>query len=106
MLARRLMCSSAGRMSSNSSSSYNSSSRWPRRGGGASCSRRVGVVVVVGGGSSSSVRVKVRRLQRLVPGGRRLQPDRLFLQTADYILHLKLKLHFLQAALSKLYKAS
>ncbi|XP_010254299.1 PREDICTED: transcription factor PAR1-like [Nelumbo nucifera] len=50
-----------------------------------------------------SVRMKVRKLQRLVPGGRGLQPDRLFLQTADYILHLRLQLKVLQA-LSKLYK--
>ncbi|KAA8533122.1 hypothetical protein F0562_033345 [Nyssa sinensis] len=37
----------------------------------------------------SSVRMKVRKLQKLIPGGRGLQPDRLFLQTADYILHLR-----------------
>ncbi|KAF8390375.1 hypothetical protein HHK36_024901 [Tetracentron sinense] len=50
-----------------------------------------------------SVRMKVRRLQRLVPGGRGLQPDRLFLRTADYILHLRLQVNVLQA-LSKLSK--
>ncbi|KAI3892921.1 hypothetical protein MKW92_045676 [Papaver armeniacum] len=48
-------------------------------------------------------RRKVKRLQKLVPGGKGLQPDRLFLQTADYILHLKLKLDLLRA-LSNLYR--
>ncbi|KAI3941519.1 hypothetical protein MKW92_045300 [Papaver armeniacum] len=56
-------------------------------------------VVVIGG----SVGKKVKRLQKLVPGGKGLQPDRLFLQTADYILHLKLKLDLLRA-LSNLYR--
>ncbi|KAI3970530.1 hypothetical protein MKX01_024177 [Papaver californicum] len=56
-------------------------------------------VVVIGG----SVGKKVKRLQKLVPGGRGLQPDRLFLQTADYILLLKLKLDLLRA-LSNLYR--
>ncbi|XP_057948889.1 uncharacterized protein LOC131144333 [Malania oleifera] len=52
----------------------------------------------------SSVRVKVKKLQKLVPGGRGLQePDRLFLQTAEYILHLRQQLNILQA-LSKIYK--
>ncbi|XXG55377.1 hypothetical protein AAC387_Pa03g3061 [Persea americana] len=50
-----------------------------------------------------SVRNKVRRLRRLVPGGRGLQPDSLLLRTADYILQLKLQVNLLQA-LSKLYK--
>ncbi|KAI3976296.1 hypothetical protein MKX01_021838 [Papaver californicum] len=53
-------------------------------------------VVVIGG----SVRKKVKRLQKIVPGGKGLQPDRLFLQTADYILHLKLKLDLLRALLN------
>ncbi|KAI3843889.1 hypothetical protein MKX03_036985 [Papaver bracteatum] len=56
-------------------------------------------VVVIGG----SFGKKVTRLQKLVPGGKGLQPDRLFLQTADYILHLKLKLDLLRA-LSNLYR--
>ncbi|KAF8378316.1 hypothetical protein HHK36_029655 [Tetracentron sinense] len=56
------------------------------------CGRRRGRRVVRG-----SVRMKVRRLQRLVPGGRGLEPDRLFLRTADYILHLRLQVNVLQA---------
>ncbi|KAL4185484.1 hypothetical protein AMTRI_Chr10g6170 [Amborella trichopoda] len=48
------------------------------------------------------IRLKVRRLQTLVPGGHAMGADRLYLQTADYILFLKLKLSILQA-LSKLY---
>ncbi|KAG6513077.1 hypothetical protein ZIOFF_023384 [Zingiber officinale] len=34
---------------------------------------------------TAAVRRKVRRLRRLVPGGRELQPEQLFLQTAEYI---------------------
>ncbi|KAG5520963.1 hypothetical protein RHGRI_033503 [Rhododendron griersonianum] len=45
----------------------------------------------------SSVRRKVKKLQKLIPGGRRLSPDRLFLRTADYILHLRFQVHMLQA---------
>ncbi|MCL7036247.1 hypothetical protein MKW94_005479 [Papaver nudicaule] len=56
-------------------------------------------VVVIGG----SVGKKVKRLQKLVPGGKGLEPERLFLQTADYILHMKLKLDLLRA-LSNLYR--
>ncbi|KAG2707468.1 hypothetical protein I3843_05G136400 [Carya illinoinensis] len=50
-----------------------------------------------------AVEMKMKRLQRLIPGGQRLQPDRLFLRTADYILHLRLQVNLLQA-LSKIYK--
>ncbi|KAK9277326.1 hypothetical protein L1049_006867 [Liquidambar formosana] len=50
-----------------------------------------------------TVPMKVKKLQKLIPGGRGLQPDRLFLQTADYILHLKLQLNVLQA-LAKICK--
>ncbi|PIA62137.1 hypothetical protein AQUCO_00200262v1 [Aquilegia coerulea] len=50
-----------------------------------------------------SVKTKVKRLQKIVPGGQGLEPDRLFLQTANYILHLRLQVDVLQA-LSKLYK--
>ncbi|KAF7123894.1 hypothetical protein RHSIM_Rhsim12G0048000 [Rhododendron simsii] len=46
---------------------------------------------------SSVVQRKVKKLQKLIPGGRRLSPDRLFLRTADYILHLRFQLHMLQA---------
>ncbi|GMJ13185.1 hypothetical protein HRI_004987700 [Hibiscus trionum] len=51
------------------------------------------------------VRMKVRRLQKLIPGGKGMQPDRLFLRTAEYIVHLKLQVHILQA-LSKVYQPS
>ncbi|KAJ4960191.1 hypothetical protein NE237_020101 [Protea cynaroides] len=40
-------------------------------------------------GRLGSIRMKVRRLQRMVPGGRGLLPDLLFLRTVDYILHLR-----------------
>ncbi|XP_012092068.1 transcription factor PAR1 [Jatropha curcas] len=49
-----------------------------------------------------SVRSKVKKLQRLIPGGKGLQPDHLFLRTADYILQLRLQVNVLQA-LSKIY---
>ncbi|KAI8527142.1 hypothetical protein RHMOL_Rhmol12G0052700 [Rhododendron molle] len=45
----------------------------------------------------SSVQRKVKKLQKLIPGGRRLSPDRLFLRTADYILHLRFQVHMLEA---------
>ncbi|BFG16478.1 hypothetical protein CerSpe_027530 [Prunus speciosa] len=59
----------------------------------------------VGGrcGRRSTVQVKVKKLQMLIPGGRGLKADRLFLQTADYILQLRLQVNVLQA-LSKIYK--
>ncbi|KAL5723645.1 hypothetical protein ACHQM5_007019 [Ranunculus cassubicifolius] len=50
-----------------------------------------------------SVKTKVKRLQKIVPGGKGLEPDRLFLQTANYILHLRLQVNMLEA-ISKLYK--
>ncbi|WOK96395.1 hypothetical protein Cni_G05102 [Canna indica] len=52
--------------------------------------------------SRVAVRWRVRTLQRLVPGGRRLQPEQLFSRTADYIFQLRLQVHLLRA-LSKLY---
>ncbi|XP_024042311.1 transcription factor IBH1-like [Citrus clementina] len=54
---------------------------------------------------SASVRMKVTKLQKLIPGGQGLQPDRLFLRTTDYIVHLNLQLNVLQA-LSKIYQLS
>lgn len=45
------------------------------------------------------VRMKVEKLQRLVPGGHGLQLDPLCIQTADYILHLKLQVNVLEAIL-------
>ena len=42
---------------------------------------------------------KFDRLQRLVPGGQGLQPDRLMAQTASYIMHLRLQLSVLEALL-------
>ncbi|GMH01629.1 hypothetical protein Nepgr_003468 [Nepenthes gracilis] len=55
--------------------------------------------------SNSSVQKKVKKLQRLIPGGEGMRPDRLFLQTADYILQLRFQLNLLQA-LSKIYSPS
>ncbi|KAI6686534.1 hypothetical protein NL676_032447 [Syzygium grande] len=49
-----------------------------------------------------TVQMKVKKLQKLIPGGRGLQPDRLLLRTADYILHLRSQVNVLQA-LSKIY---
>ncbi|XAR48049.1 hypothetical protein NMG60_11030750 [Bertholletia excelsa] len=51
----------------------------------------------------SLVRTKVKKLRSLIPGGRGLKPDRLFLHTADYILHLRRQVNVLQA-LSQIYK--
>ncbi|XP_022151226.1 transcription factor PAR2 [Momordica charantia] len=65
--------------------------KWQRRG------RRGGRH---GGGS---VQMKMRKLQRLIPGGRGLKPDRLFLKTADYIMQLRSQVNVLQA-LSKIYE--
>ncbi|KAK3223279.1 hypothetical protein Dsin_010304 [Dipteronia sinensis] len=50
-----------------------------------------------------SVRLKVRKLQKLIPGGQGLKADRLFTTTANYILQLRLQLHVLQA-LSNIYQ--
>ncbi|KAK7361944.1 hypothetical protein VNO77_04040 [Canavalia gladiata] len=47
---------------------------------------------------------KMKKLQRLVPGGSRMKPDRLFLNTAKHILHLRLQLNVLQA-LTKIFNA-
>ncbi|XVF84923.1 hypothetical protein PTKIN_Ptkin17bG0078000 [Pterospermum kingtungense] len=58
-----------------------------------------------GGGGGNLVRKKVKKLQRLIPGGKGLQADRLFLRTADYIMHLRLQVDVLQA-LSKIYQSS
>uniref|UniRef100_A0A9I9D2G7 Uncharacterized protein n=2 Tax=Cucumis melo TaxID=3656 RepID=A0A9I9D2G7_CUCME len=69
--------------------------RWQRRG-------RRGGRHGGGGGGGGSVHMKMRKLQRLIPGGRRLKPDRLFLKTADYIMQLRSQVHVLQA-LSKIY---
>ncbi|GAB4839830.1 hypothetical protein Ancab_020540 [Ancistrocladus abbreviatus] len=52
--------------------------------------------------SSMVVQKKVKKLQRLIPGGKDMNPDRLFLETAYYILQLRFQLHFL-LALSKIY---
>lgn len=49
-----------------------------------------------------SVRTKVKTLQKLIPGAEGLKADRLFLKTADYILHLRLQVDVLQA-LSNIY---
>ncbi|EEF41446.1 transcription factor PAR2 [Ricinus communis] len=52
--------------------------------------------------TTTSIQMRVKKLQRLIPGGEELQPDRLFLRTADYILHLELQVNVLQA-LSEIY---
>lgn len=44
-------------------------------------------------------RMKVEKLQRIVPGGHGLQPDSLFDQTANYILHLRLQVYVLESIL-------
>jgi hypothetical protein len=44
-------------------------------------------------------RMKVGKLQRIVPGGHGLQPDSLFVQTANYILHLRLQVYVLESIL-------
>ncbi|KAF7809270.1 transcription factor PAR1-like [Senna tora] len=43
------------------------------------------------------VQRKVKKLQRLIPGATGLKADRLFLRTAQHILHLRLQLNLLQA---------
>lgn len=43
---------------------------------------------------------KVQKLQRIVPGGEGLQPENLLLQTANYILNLRLQVYVLESALS------
>ncbi|XP_050238748.1 transcription factor IBH1-like [Mercurialis annua] len=54
---------------------------------------------VCGGGR---VEMKVKKLQRIIPGGEGLQPERLFLRTADYIMQLRSQVNILQA-LSDIY---
>ncbi|KAG7030796.1 hypothetical protein SDJN02_04833, partial [Cucurbita argyrosperma subsp. argyrosperma] len=44
-----------------------------------------------------AVQRRMRRLQRLIPGGRGLKADRLLLQTADYIMQLRSQVDVLQA---------
>jgi hypothetical protein len=46
-----------------------------------------------------AVQMKVQKLQRIVPGGDGLQPDNLFDQTANYILHLRLQVYALESVL-------
>ncbi|XP_018466601.1 transcription factor IBH1-like 1 [Raphanus sativus] len=55
------------------------------------------------GSGSRLLRVKVRKLQILIPGGKRCNhPDLLLSKTVDYIVHLKLKIRILKA-LSDMY---
>ncbi|KAF8090530.1 hypothetical protein N665_0474s0009 [Sinapis alba] len=50
------------------------------------------------GSGSGLIRMKVRKLQILIPGGKRCNhPDLLLSKTVDYIVQLKLKLRFLKA---------
>ncbi|KAI4314296.1 hypothetical protein L6164_027219 [Bauhinia variegata] len=46
---------------------------------------------------------KMKKLERLVPGATGLNPDRLFLRTAQHILQLKFQVNVLQA-LANIYK--
>ncbi|KAL4330904.1 hypothetical protein HN51_037615 [Arachis hypogaea] len=47
---------------------------------------------------------KMKKLQRLIPGGAGLKADRLFLKTAEHITHLRFQVNVLQA-LSKIFNA-
>ncbi|KAG2303717.1 hypothetical protein Bca52824_032368 [Brassica carinata] len=50
--------------------------------------------------------MRMKRLRVLIPDGRRLsQPDLLLSKTADYIMHLELRIRFLKA-LSNMYSHS
>lgn len=58
------------------------------------------------GSGSRSIHIKMRKLRVLIPGGRRLnQPDLLLSKTADYIMHLELRIRFLKA-ISDIYSLS
>lgn len=58
------------------------------------------------GSGSGSIQIKMKKLRVLIPGGRRLnQPDLLLSKTADYIMHLELRIKFLKA-LSDIYSLS
>lgn len=46
-----------------------------------------------------AARTKVQKLQKIVPGGHSLEPDSLLVQTANYILHLRLQIHVLESIL-------
>ncbi|PWA75332.1 hypothetical protein CTI12_AA242120 [Artemisia annua] len=52
---------------------------------------------------NTTVLRKVKKLQKLIPGGKGLNADRLFDHTASYIMHLKLQVDVLQA-LSDVYR--
>ncbi|KAK4760468.1 hypothetical protein SAY87_005361 [Trapa incisa] len=52
--------------------------------------------------NNQSVEVKMRKLQKLIPGGEGLRAELLFSRTANYITQLRLQVHVLQA-LSKIY---
>ncbi|AET03159.1 hypothetical protein MtrunA17_Chr8g0364851 [Medicago truncatula] len=45
---------------------------------------------------------KMKKLQRIIPGGDGLKADQLFLRTAEHILQLRLQLNALQA-LTKIF---
>lgn len=49
-----------------------------------------------------AVRLKVKKLENIIPGGRGSKPERLLHRTADYIMLLRLQIHVLQN-ISKLY---
>ncbi|KAG7592783.1 hypothetical protein ISN45_Aa01g016410 [Arabidopsis thaliana x Arabidopsis arenosa] len=59
------------------------------------------------GSGSGSIQIKMRKLRVLIPGGRRLnQPDLLLSKTADYIMHLELRIRFLKALSNNIYSLS
>ncbi|KAI4319091.1 hypothetical protein MLD38_032734 [Melastoma candidum] len=49
--------------------------------------------------NKGSVRMKVEKLQKLVPGGDDLQTERLLSHTADYIVRMRFQVNLLQALL-------
>ncbi|KAL7110279.1 hypothetical protein ACP275_05G015000 [Erythranthe tilingii] len=51
-------------------------------------------------GRRRRIKRKIKKLQKIIPGGQGLNPDSLFVRTADYILLLRLQIHFLQTTLS------
>lgn len=55
------------------------------------------------GGGGGSVRMRVKKLQKLIPTGRELPPARLFRETAEYILQLRLQVDVLQALCNVYY---
>ncbi|KAI4374567.1 hypothetical protein MLD38_012548 [Melastoma candidum] len=51
------------------------------------------------GEGNDAVKMKVQKLQKLVPGGDELKMERLLSRTADYIVHMRLQVDLLQTLL-------